>query len=50
LLFGIILEYAVRSKENQGSLEFNGTHQLLFCADDVNILDENITPKKHMLY
>jgi hypothetical protein len=42
-------DYAIRKvQENQVGLKFNGTHQLLVYADEVNLLGDNIdTIKKN---
>jgi hypothetical protein len=42
LLFNIALEYDIWNvQENQAGLKLIGTHHLLVCADDVNLLGDN---------
>jgi hypothetical protein len=37
------LEYTIRKvQENEVGLKFNGTHQLLVCVDNVNLLSDCI--------
>jgi hypothetical protein len=48
-VFNFALEYAIKKvHENQMGLRWNGAHQLMIYADDVNILGDNIyTVKKN---
>jgi hypothetical protein len=47
LLFNFALEYAIRKvRENQVEPKLNGTHQLLFYVDVVNLLGDKINTIK----
>jgi hypothetical protein len=49
LLFSFAVENVIRKvKENQMQLKLIGTHQLLVCADDMNVLgDDRYHKEKH---
>jgi len=43
LFYNFALEYAIRRVQvNHNGLKLNGTHQLLFYVDDVNILGGSV--------
>jgi hypothetical protein len=47
LFINFAFEYAIRKVQgNQVDLELNGTHQLLVCADDVNLLSDSVNTTK----
>jgi hypothetical protein len=47
LLFNSTVEYAIRTvQKNQAGLNLNETHQLLICADHVNLMWYNINTIK----
>jgi hypothetical protein len=49
LLFNFVLEHAIRKvHENQVGMKLNGTHHLLVCADDVNLLGDNSYHKENI--
>jgi hypothetical protein len=51
IFFNSTVDYAIRGfRVKQGGLKLNATHQLLVCADDVNIRGRSVrTVKKNVL-
>jgi hypothetical protein len=43
VIFSFAVEYT-KSKKTERELEWNGMQQLVFCADDANLLGENMKP------
>ena len=43
LLFNSALEYAIRKVKANHMLKFKGTHQVIICADDVNLWSKPYT-------
>ena len=51
LLFDCALEFAIRwAQVSQNGVELNGIHQLLVCANDINILGGSIHTMKQNTY
>jgi hypothetical protein len=49
LLFNFALEYSIRKvQEGHVELKLNWTHQLLICANDVNLWGDNIVSIKNI--
>jgi hypothetical protein len=47
VLYCYCISIAIRKvQENQVGLKLNGTHQMLFCAVEVNLLGDNINTVK----
>jgi len=47
LLFNCSLEYAIRKVKANHMLKFNGTHQVIIYADDVNLQSQTTHHKLH---
>jgi hypothetical protein len=47
LLFNLNLEYAIRNVKANHMFKFNGTHQVIIYADDVNFQNQTTHHKLH---